>query len=497
MNKNYFLKISLLILSLAAIVGYLKFGRSYACQCAPFSQHQAIDFKKFMNQDHTDKTYIPIAILGSGPAGASAAIYGARAAITTVVFQGPRPGGLLSMTTDVANWPGIAKQEGPVIMESVKDQASSFGALFIDDVIDEVDLSQWPYKIHTEMGKTYYVFTLVIATGANPMPLGIPGEQEYIGKGVHTCATCDAAFYKDKKVYIVGGGDSAIEESIQLASYAKEVTIMVRKSAMRAAEAMQTMIKGYPNVKIRYNVEVKEVIGNGTKLTSVKLFDNKANSTKDETIDGIFLAIGHEPNTQLFKSTLPMTDHGYLILEGRTQKTGIPGVYAAGDCHDTYYRQAGTAAGFGIAAGKEAGTFLKETLGFNTQAQEALDAHLFKPEPSEAVVVVSVDKKQDFEREVLNSAVPVVVDFYAHHCPTCMHMLPAFEGLARDYEGRVKFVKVNHETATEIVEELGVQKVPELHLYMNGEKKGQEVKALSRRELEDFIARVTQIKKES
>ncbi len=445
-----------------------------------------VNMNEFLARDHAGKIYIPIAVLGSGPAGASAAIYGARSNMTTVVFQGSRPGGLLTQTSEVENWPGIPKRQGPVIMQSVREQAEHFGAIFIDDTIDKVDLAQWPFALHTEGGDTYYAFSLVVATGANPTLLGVPGEQEHFGMGVHTCATCDAAFYKGKEVFIVGGGDSAIEEATQLSGYAKKVTILVRKDKMRAAESMQGLLKGYPTISVQYNVEVKKVIGDGKKVNAVEIFNNKDQQTKEVAIDGLFLAIGHEPNTTLFKSKLTMDGNGFLILQGRTQHTSKEGVFAAGDCHDTQYRQAGTAAGFGIAAGKEADAFLKEVIGFNAEVQAALIDRIFKPKKAEQSMVTTIETAQEFEKEVLKNEMPVLIDFYANYCPTCMQMLPTYELVAQEYADRMKFIKVNHETS-ELAKQLNVAKVPCLLVYYQGKQMAQIYKTMGRKELVEFI----------
>lgn len=340
-------------------------------------KHFKIEMCDFLAADHKDNMYIPIAILGSGPAGASAGIYGARSMVKTVVFQGSKPGGLLTETSEVENWPGIIKKRGLEIMDSLREQAEHFGAIFLDDLVTSLDVSSWPFKLQTESGKTYYAFALVIATGASPVKLLIPGEQEYFGKGVGTCALCDAAFYKGKEVVVVGGGDSAAEEAMQLASYASKVTIFVRKERMRAAESMQSLLKGYSNISIMYNIEVKQVNGDGNKVTSLTILDNKTGQTSDFKVDGMFLAIGHDPNTTLFKNIVPMDEKGYILLQDRTQQTYIQGVFAGGDCHDHRYRQAVTASGFGSAAGIDAVNFLKE-IGFNAQVQSALIDHIFE-----------------------------------------------------------------------------------------------------------------------
>ncbi len=445
-----------------------------------------VNMNDFVKQDHSGKTYIPIAILGSGPAGGAAAIYGSRSNMTTVAFQGNRPGGLLTQTSEVENWPGLPRRQGPVIMQGVREQAEHFGALFIDDAIDNVDLDQWPFMLHTEGGDTYYAFSLIVATGANPTMLDVPGEQEHFGMGVHTCATCDAAFYKGKEVFIVGGGDSAIEEAIQLAGYAKKVTILVRKDKMRAAEAMQGMLKGYPTISIRYNVEITKIIGDGKKVRAVDILDTTTKETKETPIDGIFLAVGHQPNTTLFKGKLAMNDHGYITMTNRTQHTSREGVFAAGDCHDTKYRQAGTAAGYGIMAAKDAISFLQEEIGFSAEVQAVLAGSIFKQKVEEQSRVTVIATEQEFQDKVLKSTLPVIVDFYADYCPTCMQMLPTYEMVAKEYADHMRFIKVNHETS-ELAQKLNIAKVPCLLVYYQGKQVAQLYKTMGRKELIEFI----------
>lgn len=346
-----------------------------------------IDISRFLASDHKENIYIPIAIIGSGPAGTAAALHASRSLLVTVVFQGNLPGGLLTQTSDVENWAGVEKASGMTIMDKDRKQAEEFGALFADDVITDIDVNAWPFKLQTESGATYYALSVIIASGATPILLDVPGEKQYFGSGVGTCALCDAPFFKQKEVVIVGGGDSAVEEAMQMSAYAKKVTMLVRKDKMRAAEASQKMLKDYPSITILYNTQVKEVKGDGKKVTGVVLLNNKTNETTDFPLDGVFIAIGHEPNTALFKGKINLDDKGYVLLQDiqeagsnsvmRTQATSVSGIFAAGDCHDHRYRQANTASGYGTAAGIDAINFLKER-GFNSQIQPVLIDHIYK-----------------------------------------------------------------------------------------------------------------------
>lgn len=446
------------------------------------------DMKSFLAGDHKDRIYIPIAIVGTGPSGSSAAVYGARSMMRTVALQGPRPGGLLTMTSDVENWPGVKKNKGEAIMQNIAEQAQHFGALFLDETIKSIDFGSWPYKITTDMDKVYYAFTIVVATGANPILLGLESEKHFFGRGVGTCALCDAAFYKGKEVAVVGGGDSAVEEAIQLATYATKVTILVRKEKMRAAESMQHMLKDYPHIDVKYNIEVQEVLGDDEAgVTGLRLLDNGTNKTTDFKVDGMFLAIGHEPSTALFNGKLTMDEKGYLILQGRTQQTSVTGVFAGGDCHDHRYRQAVTASGFGAAAGIDAVNYLKE-IGFNAQVQQALADHIYTPDSEVAAVedaVVAVSSLEEFNK-VIEGDKPVFVDFWADYCPSCKQMLPGYHEAAKELKDKVTCVSVDLEQAPEIVARYEVKKVPSFLVFVNGSIVARFAKTLTQKELIDL-----------
>ena len=293
------------------------------------------------------------------------------------MIDGPVPGGLLTKTTEVQNWPGNISIQGPEIVNNMKMHAKHLGAHFLSDAVEKVDFSQWPFLITTVDGQQIYALSVVIATGGSPRKLKIKGEEEYEGKGITSCAVCDAPFYKGEKVVVVGGGDSAIEEATHLSAFAKEITILVRKDAMRAAASMQARLKGYPNINILYNVEPKEIIGDGTKVTGISLYNSATKTTELFPATGVFLAIGHDPNTQVFKGQLPLDDDGYIAVKGRSQATVIPGVFAAGDVEDKVYRQARVAEGSGVRAALDAERFLRE-IGFDAAAQQAIDAQIYR-----------------------------------------------------------------------------------------------------------------------
>ncbi|NQV11771.1 thioredoxin-disulfide reductase [Candidatus Uhrbacteria bacterium] len=302
-----------------------------------------------------------VVILGSGPAGLTAAIYAARADMKPLVVHGPQPGGQLTITTEVDNWPGFENGiMGPELMEEMKKQAARFGTEYKEGWVEKVDLSAEKKTLTFSDGSTLDTKALIVTTGASAMWLGIPGEQEFQGKGVSACATCDGFFFRDKKVVVVGGGDTALEEATFLTKFAGEVVMLVRRDEFRGSKAMQAKARANDKITIMWNTSAKEIVGDG-KVTGVKLVNNQTKEESEIEADGFFVAIGHKPNTDLFKGQLDMLDSGYLtIAEPFTTKTKVPGVFAAGDVADHVYRQAVTAAGTGCMAALDAERWLEE-----------------------------------------------------------------------------------------------------------------------------------------
>lgn len=412
---------------------------------------------------------IPLVIIGSGPAGWSAAIYGARANLKTLVIAGAQQGGQLTTTSDVENWPGEKKIMGPDLMKKLENQALSLGAELMEDLVERVDFSAYPFKIFTQEGKEIHALSVIIATGATPEKLGVPGEQEYWGAGVTTCAICDAPFYKGKDVVVVGGGDSAVEEAMQLAPHVKSVTILVRRQ-MRAAPRMRDHLKTYSNVKILFNRSIKEIVGNGDHVTGLVLNNSETKTTENMPIDGVFLAIGHKPNTDLFKSYLGMNDAGYLDLIGRTQSTTISGVFAAGDVEDAQYRQAGVAAGSGIKAALDAAAFLQDS-GFNNDLAAALTTRSAgkKVEAARADEEVrEISSTEEFDQLIAQSTIPVIADFYGTNCPPCKAMMPTLKAVANELAGKIMFVKVNVDDLEDLTTRYDVASVPTFLVFKKG-----------------------------
>jgi len=302
-------------------------------------------------------------IIGSGPAGYTAAIYAARADLNPVIYTGLEPGGQLTTTTEVDNFPGYPKGiDGPTMMNELKEQAERFGTKVEIDFISKVDFSKdkgGMHKLYTQNGDEIKSKTVIISTGASAKYLGLPSEQRLIGGGVSACAVCDGFFYKNQDVAIVGGGDTAIEEATYLAKICNNVTMLVRKDHFRASKAMQNRLSNYNNIKVLFNHEVIEVMGENV-VDGLKIKSNLTDDVSEIKITGLFLAIGHSPNTDIFKGIVDMDDSGYILTDKTSTKTNIPGVFAAGDVQDKDYRQAVTAAGTGCMAALDAERYLQE-----------------------------------------------------------------------------------------------------------------------------------------
>jgi thioredoxin reductase (NADPH) len=302
-----------------------------------------------------------VLILGSGPAGLTAAIYAARANLAPIIIAGMQPGGQMTITTDVENYPGFPDViQGPWLMEQMQKQAENVGTRFIHDLVTGIDLAQRPFRCVGDSGDIYFGETLVIATGASARWLGLPTEKQFQGFGVSACATCDGFFFRGKEVAVVGGGNTAVEEALYLTNHATKVTLIHRRDFLRAEKMLQQRLFDHPKIKVVWDSVVDEVTGKGAPpgVTGVKVRNVKTGNVEHLPVEGMFVAIGHTPNTELFKGVLDMDENGYLITAADSTRTNVDGVFACGDVQDHVFRQAVTAAGTGCMAALEADRFL-------------------------------------------------------------------------------------------------------------------------------------------
>ncbi|WNJ99743.1 thioredoxin-disulfide reductase [Thalassospiraceae bacterium LMO-JJ14] len=321
----------------------------------------------------SDPRHTKVLIIGSGAAGYTAAIYAARASLEPVLVRGIQPGGQLTITTEVENYPGFAEViQGPWLMEQMFEQAKHVGTEMIEDTIVEVDLSQRPFKAVGDSGDVYTGDTLIIATGASARWLGLESEQKYMGFGVSACATCDGFFYRGKDVAVIGGGNTAVEEALYLTNHAAKVYLVHRRDELRAEKIMQDRLFKNEKIEVIWDHQLEEVLGgqNPPGVTGARLKNTKTGATQDIAVDGVFIAIGHDPNTKLFQGKLDMYEDNYIKTVPGTAQTSVKGVFAAGDVQDRIYRQAVTAAGTGCMAALEAERFLAEAEDQETRAAE-------------------------------------------------------------------------------------------------------------------------------
>ena len=311
-------------------------------------------------------------IVGSGPAGYTAAIYAARALLEPTLIQGLEPGGQLSITTDVENYPGFADIiQGPWLMDQMQAQAEKVGTALVQDIIVDVDLGQHPFRLKGDSGVLYTADVLIIATGAQAKWLGLPSEDKYMGFGVSACATCDGFFFRDKEVLVIGGGNTAVEEALFLTKFASKVTVIHRRNELRAEKILQKRLLEHEKIEVVWDSVLEEVLGTEDPLgvTGARILNVKTGERRELQCDGVFMAIGHAPATELFRSQLKINERGYIHTVPDSTATSVPGVYAAGDVTDEIFRQAVTAAGMGCMAALEAEKFLAERIPANAAAE--------------------------------------------------------------------------------------------------------------------------------
>ena len=311
----------------------------------------------------TKEIHTPVLIIGSGPAGYTAAVYTARASLTPHLVTGMETGGQMTITTDVENYPGFAEViQGPWLMEQMQGQAAAVGTKMHTDLITKVDFSERPFRCVGDTGDIYFADTVIIATGAQARWLGLPTEEKFMGFGVSACATCDGFFYRGKEVAVVGGGNTAVEEALYLTNHATKVTLIHRRDELRAEKILQNRLFSNEKIEVLWDTAVEEIVGTEDPLgvTAIKIKNTKNGNNSERSVDGLFIAIGHDPATKLFVGHLDMDEEGYIITASDSTATSVPGVFAAGDVQDKEFRQAVTAAGTGCMAALEAEQFIAE-----------------------------------------------------------------------------------------------------------------------------------------
>lgn len=405
----------------------------------------------------------PVVILGGGVGSLTSALYLGRAGISPLVIEGPNPGGQLTQSHMVQNWPGVMEIDGAQLIEKMRVQAEASGARFVSEEVVAVDFSKKPLVITTraldgsEKTHKFQAESCIIAMGTKPNFLGIPGEQDYWGKGVSNCAICDGSLYKDKIVGVVGGGDSAVLEALYLSNIAKEVHVFVRKESLKVSEEKRVQVlREKPNVKFHYNTLVKEVKGDGNGVSGILLKEVSKESVF--ALDGLFLAIGSTPNSALFKNVLKLDSRGYIILQ-KDQETSMQGIYAIGDIVDPIYKQAVSAAGDGAKAAMQTQQYLSDRVNLLVAKNQT------QPKKAVSKEVIEIASVEQFQSELDSSEIPVVVDFYATWCGPCKRISPIIESSANKLAGKVKFMKVNVDKFPDLSSTYNIRAMPTVLLF--------------------------------
>lgn len=430
----------------------------------------------------TDSLY-PMVVIGGGIGGLTAAIYTAQANIPTLVLQGSMPGGLLTQSSSIRNWPGEQDIDGHSLMSKVEQHAAAASATLRHEEVVDTDFSSWPYSLTIKpvgasgASRKIQALSCIIAIGAKNRYLGVPGEKKYWGQGVSNCSVCDGSLYKNKDVVVIGGGNSAITHATYLANLARLVTIVVRGKALRVRGAHVDELLARNNVKVMFNTTVEEIEGNEKGVTGLRLFDVQQETKKALPTDGVILAIGFDPDTAVFRKQLKCTSAGYLIVN-RNQQTIKAGIFAIGDIVDPETKQAVSAAGDAAKAALKAQEFLRD-IHFTPQ-KRVNTSSVHKPVLSSTVNDEHDDRRdiqggvreivsdKDFQTLVLESKKPVIVDFYAIWCGPCKMLAPHLESLAKDQQKDLAIVKVNVDKFTHLAQRYGVKGMPTLVVFSDG-----------------------------
>lgn len=410
----------------------------------------------------------PVVVLGGGVGALSSSIYLARAQLHPIVIEGSLPGGLLTQSHSIQNWPGEIEINGSTLTEKMYKQAQLAGATFKQEIVTGVDFSSKPYKIFTKSildekkHNIYLTESVIIAMGTTPNYLNVEGEKTYWGKGVSNCALCEGNLYKDKTVAVIGGGDSAVLEAVYLSGIAKKVFVIVRKDRFRAKEKkrLQVMLDK-KNVEVIYSAEVKEILGNGEKIEFIKI-SQKGFGDKNLSVSGVFLAIGSTPNSSVFSNHLSMDKFGYITLK-KGQQTSKEGVFAAGDIVDRNYKQAITAAGDAVKAAIDVESYLSLSKG--SAVAQSIKTESLVAENLQEAKPIDITSLAQFKKELTESQTPVLVDFYATWCGPCRKLTPFLTQAAKTHQSTVKVLKVNVEKNRPLAEKYSIGSIPTVILF--------------------------------
>lgn len=460
---------------------------------APCAGRAPYDAKLAQNKTNI----IEIAVFGEGPAGLAAGIYGARGGYNTIIFQGPKPGGQLMDATVVENWPAVDSGPGAAHIKKMENQAKKFGAQIVPETIENIDVNSWPFAIKTDKN-FYHALSIVLAMGANSKKLNIPGETQYFGKHILTCVICDAPLTKDQDVIVIGGGDAAIERTLQVAKHAKSVTILVRGNKMRAAKRNQRKLKQFSNIKVLYNKVAQEFVGDSNRVTDVLVKDINSGNTEKLKTDWVVLSVGWDPNTQIVKNKLVLTKNNYVWHKPGSRETSIHGIFCAGNVCDFIYRQAGTAAGDGSKAALNAISFLNK-MGFDSYAKKYITHSQFNakkrtcisPKNSKmGVTTVPIITTEKDLTEHLNSDKPVLIEFYAEYCPTCKGLEPVINKYYQDLGDKNCFFKIEVTKAKTLAKKFNITALPTFILFRDSKEIMRNSEISDQKQFTEFIQKI-------
>lgn len=431
-----------------------------------------------------------VVILGSGPAGLTSAIYTSRAGLSSLVIEGEEPGGQIALSYTVENFPGFPEGvSGEELGKRMRDQAIRFGTQILPGTVVSADLSHRPFSLKLDSGKVVLAETLILASGASPKWLGLPSEKALIGKGVGSCAVCDAALYAGKETVVVGGGDSALQDALLLAKHAKKVSLVHRRDSFKGSKYLQNQVMAADNIEVIYNTVVKEIKdAQGMNVTGVMLQDLKTEKTRFFPCDGVFIAIGHAPNTKLFKDQLDLSEEGYVVTAAQSTTTKVPGVFVAGDIADSKYRQAITAAGAGCKAGLDAYHFIQQ------------NPYKFRVEPKEELIVqkaayttvsnqgIVQATSRNFQ-DLINDGRPLILDVYSNNCRYCRQLYPILETLSQEQGDRYQFAKLNIDQEGSLMRRYNIKGLPTILFFKGGKEVGRKVGFMNKGTFESEIKR--------